>query len=33
MEFNKMKTEELIQIYLEITRFIDYLEKAKQIEQ
>ena len=32
MEFNKMKTRTLIEIYEEIEKFINYLEKAKEIE-
>ena len=32
MEFNKMKTRTLIEIYEEIGKFISYLEKAKEIE-
>lgn len=33
MEFNKIKTENLIEIYEEIDKFIDYLEKAKDIKE
>lgn len=29
MEFSKMKTENLIEIYVEIEKFIEYLEKEK----
>lgn len=30
MDFTKIKTEELIEIYTEISKFIDELEKSKQ---
>ena len=30
MEFSKMKTENLIEIYVEIEKFIEYLEKEKE---
>lgn len=33
MEFDKMKTENLIEIYEEINKFIEYLEKEKQIKE
>lgn len=33
MEFDKMNTENLIEIYEEINKFIEYLEKEKQIKE
>ena len=30
MEFSKIKTENLIEIYVEIEKFIEYLEKEKE---
>lgn len=33
MEFSKIKTDNLIEIYEEICKFIDYLEKAKEIKE
>ncbi len=33
MEFDKMKTDNLIEMYEEINKFVEYLEKEKQINE